>query len=212
MKIEKLLLPYFLIQSLAIFSQSNQSAMAILDKFSSGATSAPSVSMKFIMSTVDQAANTRDTVSGNIILNKDKYMLDLTDNLIWFNGETTWSYLPVEREVTISKPDKKDNSFQNRPSAIFSMYKKGYKCRLVEETGVSYIIDLYPEDIKSEMIRVRLTIGKEKLDLKSLEYKKKDGIVMTLNVREYDLSVKPGPDTFVFHPEKYKGVDIVDIR
>jgi outer membrane lipoprotein-sorting protein len=212
MKIQKLLLPFFLIQSLTIFSQNDQAATGILDKFSTVATSAPSISMKFTMATVDQTANTRDTVSGKIILSKDKYMLDLTDNLIWFNGETTWSYLPVEKEVTISKPDKKDNSFQNRPSAIFTMYKKGYKCRLVEEKSGSYIIDLYPEDLKSDMIRVRLAIGKEKTDLKSLEYKKKDGIVMTLNVLSYDLSIKPTNDTFVFHSEKYKGVDIIDVR
>jgi outer membrane lipoprotein-sorting protein len=212
MKIQKLLLPFFLIQSLNLLSQNDKTATVILDKFSSGATSAPSVSMKFKMTTLDQAANTRDTVSGNIILSKDKYMLDLTDNLIWFNGETTWSYLPVEKEVTISKPDRKDNSFQNRPSAIFSMYKKGYKCRLVEERTGTYVIDLYPEDLKSDMVRVRLIIGKEKLDLKTLEYKKKDGMVMTLTVLVYDLSIKPGADTFVFHTEKYKGVDVVDIR
>jgi outer membrane lipoprotein carrier protein len=212
MKIQKLLIPYFLIQSLTIFSQNDKSATGILDKFSAQAASAPSISMKFTMTTTDQAANTRDTVTGNIILGKDKYMLNLTDNLIWFNGETTWSYLPVEKEVTISKPDKKDNSFQNKPSAIFTMYKKGYKCRLVEEKTGSYIIDLYPEDLKSDMIRVRLAIGIEKMDLKSLEYKKKDGIVMTLNVQTYDLSVKPTADTFVFRPEKYKGVEIIDVR
>jgi outer membrane lipoprotein-sorting protein len=212
MKIQKLLLPIFLIQSLNLLSQNDKSATVILDKFSSSATSAPSVSMKFKITTLDQAANTRDTVSGKIILSKDKYMLDLAGNSIWFNGETSWSYLPIEKEVTISKPDRKDNSFQNKPSAIFSMYKKGYKCRLVEERTGTYVIDLYPDDLKSDMVRVRLTIGKEKMDLKSLEYKKKDGIVMTLNVLVYDLSIKPGPDTFVFRAEKYKGVDIIDIR
>ena len=212
MKIQKLLLPIFLIQSLNLLSQNDKPATVILDKFSSSATSAPSVSMKFKMTTLDQAANTSDTVSGKIILSKDKYMLDLTDNLIWFNGETIWSYLPVEKEVTISKPDRKDNSFQNHPSAIFSMYKKGYKCRLVEERTGTFVIDLYPEDLKSDLVRVRLILGKEKMDLRSLEYKKKDGIVMSLNVLVYDLSIKPGPDTFVFHAEKYKGVDIIDIR
>ena len=44
---------------------------------------------------------------------------------------------------------------------IFSMYKKGYKSRLIEEKSDSYLIDLYPEDIKSDLVRVRLSIGKK---------------------------------------------------
>jgi outer membrane lipoprotein carrier protein len=212
MKIQKILIPFFLIQSLFIFAQNDKAATGILDRFSSTASSAPSVSMKFDMITVDQPANTKDTVSGKIILSRDKYNLDLGYNIIWFNGMTSWSYLTHEREVTISKPDKKDNSFMSKPSAIFSMYKTGYKCRLIEETSGSYIIDLYPEDLNSDMIRVRLAIGKEKPDLRYLEYKKKDGITVLVNVLSYDLTGKPGPDTFIYNPEKFKGVEIIDIR
>ena len=192
--------------------QNELEAVKILDKFSASALGAPSVSMRFDLVKNDQTDNTTDTIKGSIILSKDKYKLDLTDNITWFNGETTWSYLPVEKEVTITNPDKKDNSFQNRPSAIFSLYKKGYKNRLVEEKQNSYTIDLYPEDIKSDLLRVRLLIGKPLLDLKSLEYKQKDGIVITLYIREYNLKVKPQSDTFSFQTAKYKDVEVIDMR
>ena len=145
-------------------------------------------------------------------LSKDKYRLDLGDNIVWFNGETSWSYLPAEKEVTITKPDKKDNSFQNRPSEIFSMYKSGYKSRLIEEKSDSYIIDLYPEDIKSDLIRVRLSIKQSDLSLRSLEYKRRDGIIITLKIYDYNLKQKPESDTFIFQPAKYKGVEINDMR
>jgi outer membrane lipoprotein carrier protein len=168
--------------------------------------------MKFDLVTSDQMENTNDTLSGSVILSKDKYKLDLPDNTTWFNGETSWSYLPAEKEVTITKADKKDKSFQNRPSAIFSMYKDGYKSRLIEESSDSYLIDLYPEDLKSDLLRVRLSIGKSLLNLIRLEYKKKDGIVATLFVSEYNLKVKPLPDTFVFQASKYKGVEVIDMR
>jgi outer membrane lipoprotein-sorting protein len=114
--------------------------------------------------------------------------------------------------VTITKPDKKDNSFQNKPSGIYTMYKKGYKVRLIDENAASWTIDLYPEDIKSEIIRVRLTIGKTSNDLKRLEYKRNDGVVLTVMVSEYNLKFKPDQETFIFKPEKYKGVEIVDMR
>jgi outer membrane lipoprotein carrier protein len=193
-------------------SQNDPKAVKILDKFSSAASSAPSVSMKFMLVTVDQMQNTKDSLTGSVILSKDSYKLELPDNIIWFNGETSWSYLPDEQEVTITKPNKKDNSFQSQPSLIFSMYKKGYKSRLVEEKQDSYTIDLYPVDIKNDIIRVRLVIEKPSLVLKSFEYKKKDGIIITLLVNDYDLKVVPDQAIFTFPQGKYKDADINDMR
>jgi outer membrane lipoprotein carrier protein len=198
--------------SLNAFGQNDQEAIKILDKFSASALGAPSVSMNYILINANQVENTTDTLTGSIILSKDKYKVDLPNNIIWFNGETSWSYLIAEKEVTISKADRKDNSFQNRPSLIFSMYKNGYKSRIIEDGSESYVIDLYPEDIKSDLLRVRLSIGKSQMNLKSLEYKKKDGTMTTLQVSEYTLTKKPETDTFTFRPEKYKGVEVIDMR
>ena len=193
-------------------AQNEQQATAILDKFADKAIKAPSVTMKFNLITKNLTDNTTDTLAGSVILTKDKYVLTLPDNTVWFNGETSWSYLPAEQEVTIAKAAKKDNTFQSRPSLIFTMYKKDYKSRLIEEKSDSYIIDLYPEDIKSEILRLRLSIGKSLLNLITLEYKRKDGIINTLIVNEYDLKVKPDANTFIFQPEKYKGVEVIDMR
>lgn len=194
------------------FGQSDPKALNVLDKFSVSASSAPSVSMKFLLVTVDQAANSSDTLAGSVIIAKDSYRLDLPDNIVWFNSETSWSYLPAEQEVTITRPDKKDNSFQSRPSSIFTMYKKGYKSRLIDEKQDTWIIDLYPEDIKSDLIRVRLTIAKPSLHLKSFEYKRRDGVISTLIVKDYSLKQVPDAGMFIFPAEKYRGADVIDMR
>jgi outer membrane lipoprotein carrier protein len=212
MRLFTILLVLLLSLSRTCFAQNDPRATAILDKFADKAMKAPSVSMKFKLITKNLTDNTTDTLSGSVILSKDKYVLTLPDNIVWFNGETSWSYLPAEQEVTIAKAGKKDNSFQSRPSLIFTMYKKDYKSRLIEEKADSYVIDLYPEDIKSEILRLRLTIGKPLLNLMTLEYKRKDGIINTLNVNEYDLRIKPDASTFVFQTEKYKGVEVIDMR
>jgi outer membrane lipoprotein-sorting protein len=192
--------------------QSDARAVSILDKFSAAATSAPSVSMKFLLVTVDQVENSKDTLAGSIILSKDRYRLDLPDNIIWFNGLTSWSYLPAEQEVTITNPDDEEDSFQSRPSMIFTMYKSGFKCRLLEEKNDSYTIDLYPDDVKNELVRVRLTITKPSLNLRNFEYKRKDGITHTLIVRDYNLLIVPEENAFTFSPSRYKGIEIIDMR
>jgi outer membrane lipoprotein-sorting protein len=195
-----------------VIGQNDQEAIKILDKFSENAQKAPSVSIRFDLITKNLTDNKIDTLKGSVILNKDKYKLTLPDNIVWFNGETSWSYLPAEQEVTITKANRKDNTFQNRPSMIFTMYKKDYKSRLIEERSDSYLIDLYPEDLKSDLMRVRLSIGKSLLNLISLEYKRKDGVVSMLHVLEYDLKTKPDAATFIFQPEKFKGVEVIDMR
>lgn len=118
----------------------------------------------------------------------------------------------MEKEVTITEPEKEDESFLSKPSEIFTMYKKGFKVRLVEETTEVYTIDLYPEDIKSDYIRIRLGVSKPALDLKKLEYKNKNGLTVTLNIKDYDLSRKPDASMFTFNNERYGDVEIVDLR
>ena len=202
----------FLLVIMNAAGQNDPKATGILDKFSSKASSAPSVEMKFLFITNDQVQKSIDSLAGSVILSKDSYKLDLPDNTIWFNGITSWSYLPAEQEVTITKPDKNDKSFQNRPSMIFSMYKEGYKCRLLEEKSDSYLIDLYPADVDNDLIRVRLVIAKPSLDLKSFEYKMRNGVTYTLIVTDYNLNRNPDPGNFEFNPAKHKGVEVIDMR
>jgi len=202
----------FLLPAAIVSGQNDPKAISVLDKFSLKASSAPSVSMKFLFVRNDQVQKSIDTVAGSVVLSKDSYRLDLPDNIIWYNGMTSWSFLPAEDEVTVSEPDRKDNSFESRPSMIFNMYKDGYKCRLLEEKNDSYLIDLYPTDIKNEIIRVRLLIAKPSLDLKSFEYKMRDGVVITLTVNEYSIARTPAAGFFEFDPSKHRGVEIIDMR
>jgi len=108
----------------SVAAQNDEKAVKILDRFSGAALSAPSVAMLFDIETIDQAEGTNNKMTGTIIISKDRYRLDLPDNTIWFDGETSWSYLPAEKEVTITRPGKKDDSFHSKPSAVFSLYKK----------------------------------------------------------------------------------------
>ncbi len=198
--------------TIIIYSQNDPQAIKILDRFSSIASASPSVSIKFHLITINQMEKMNDTVKGSVLISKDQYRLEMPDNITWFNGTATWNYLKAEKEVTITKPDKKDDAFMSRPSALFTLYKKGYKSRFIEENATSSIIDLYPEDLKSELVRIRLAIGKTGYDLVGAEYKRKDGLTVYLVVDEYNLKTKPAPSLFVFNPDDFKGVEIIDMR
>ncbi len=202
----------FLIIQFSLAAQNDAEAVKILDRFSRTALSAPSVSIKFDLETIDQMEGTDDKTTGSIIISKDRYRLELPENIIWFDGQTSWSYLPAEKEVTITRPEKKDDSFQSRPSAVFNLYKKDYKVRLLEEKESSYLIDMYPEKLDSDHVRIRLSIGKPAFDLKGIEYKYKNGVTVMLTVKDYDLKQVPDNITFTFPAGKYSGVEINDMR
>jgi outer membrane lipoprotein carrier protein len=198
--------------TLSLSGQKDPEAVKVLTDFSRKASSAPSVKISFTLVTDDSQEGTSETVSGSAVISGDKYVLDLPDNKVWSDGKTVWSYLPDVNEVTITEPDREDKSFTSKPSMLFSLYEEGYKIRLIDQTAGEWVIDLYPEDLSVNMVHIRLTIGKSALDLKSAEYRTKDGITVTLTADKYDLSFKPGSGYFTFDPAGHKGVDIIDMR
>lgn len=211
MKKQSLFLLFFML-AIHVTAQQDPEAMKVLSEFSKRATSAPSVSMDFSLVTDDSRNEDVSTMEGSVILHGDMFMLTLSENSVWSDGKTIWSYLPDINEVTITENDPDDGSFMSKPSLLFSMYKKGYKVRLIEQTSGEWSIDLYPEDISGDMIRMRLKIGKPDYRLISAEYKTKEGITVTLDTQKYDLAFKPGTDFFTFRPAEHKGIDVIDMR
>jgi len=212
MRIRILILFLALLLPFITNAQKDPEAMKVLTDFSKKATEAPSVSITFKLITNDTKESSIDTISGSIILSGDKYNLQLPDNSVWSDGKTSWSYMKDVNEVTIITPDPLASSFTSKPSLLFSLYKEGYKVRLIEETDRVWTIDLYPEIITNNLIRIRLKIGKLSYGLKSAEYKTKDGIIISLVPEKYDLTRKPEQGIFVFDTSKYKGVEIIDMR
>ena len=192
--------------------QNDQEAVRVLDNFSRSALAAPSVSLKFRLLNIDEQKQKSDTTRGFLLMSKDQYRLEMSDNITWFNGSVSWNYLKKEKEVTITRPGKKDDSFMSRPSSIFTLYRKGYKTRLIQDNGKTYVVDLYPEDIKSDLIRIRLAINRTTYSLDGAEYKRKDGTSIVLFVDDFNLKTKPETTDFVFDQKKFKDAEINDMR
>jgi len=198
--------------TLTLSAQKDPEALQVLSDFSRKATAAPSVTIDFRLVTNDSQAGDITSMSGSAIISGDRYKLNLDDNNIWTDGINVWNYLPDANEVTITETDPDDDSFITRPSLLFTMYEEGYKIRLVEQTAKEWVIDLYPEDLASDLIRIRLKIGKAQYDLYGAEYKTKDGITVTLIADKYNITFKPAEDFFTFNLADHKDIDVIDMR
>ena len=198
--------------SLSLSAQKDPEAVRVLEEFSRKAASAPSVKIDFTVDANDTREGDITTVSGSAVILGDSYRVTTDDNVILSDGKAVWNYLPDVNEVTITEPDPEEGSFMARPSLLFSMYEKGYKVRLLEQNAKDWVIDLYPEDINVSLVRIRLKIGKTLYDLRTAEYRTKDGMTVTLTADKYDLTFRPAPGYFTFNPADYKGVEVIDMR
>lgn len=89
----------FTLSMVNIFAQKDPEALKILDRFSSAALSAPSVSMNFDLITDDRIEDYRNTIPASVIISKDMYKLDLKDNIIWFNGRPPGITFPWRKRL-----------------------------------------------------------------------------------------------------------------
>ncbi len=206
------LLPLFLLLTLSVAAQKDPEGVKVMSEFSKKAASAPSVKIDFDITAYDAKEDEDTELEGTVVINGDSYRLTLPDNIIMADGKTVWNYMPEVNEVTITEPDPADESFISRPSLLFTMYEKGYKVRLLEQNANEWIVDLYPEDPKVNLVRIRLAVGKDLYNLKSAEYRTKDGMTVTLKAMKYDLSFHPPAGYFVFNAADHKGVEIIDMR
>ncbi len=202
----------FTLVSVTVAAQKDPEAVRVLSEFSRKATSAPSVKIDFGITAYDAQEDEETELSGTAIIIGDTYRLTLPDNIIWNDGKAVWNYTPEVKEVVITAPDPSDESFISKPSLLFSMHEKGYKVRLLEQNASEWIIDLYPEDIRTNLVRIRMAIGKTLYDLRSAEYRTKDGTTVTLTTTRYDLSFRPTAGYFSFNASDYKGVEVIDMR
>ena len=201
-----------LLVAVAAFSQKDPEAVKVLSEFSKKAVSAPSVKIDFDILAYDAQEDEETEMSGTVVIKGDSYMLTLPDNLIWADSKAVWNYMPEANEVTITEPDLSDESFISKPSLLFAMHEKGYKVRLLEQNAKEWIIDLYPEDINVNLVHIRLTIGKTRYDLRSAEYRTKDGMTLTLTATTYDLTFRPPAGYFTFNAADHKGIEVIDMR
>jgi len=202
----------FLLAGLSVSAQKDPVATAILDRFSEAALSAPSVSMKFLLKVHDKVENTTQESAGQVIIKNNMYMLELPDNTIWYNGSSIWTLSPEVQEVTVTLPESDDDSFITSPSSLFDMYKEDFKYRVVEELPQGSVIDLYPEDPSgNDFSIIRLVIDRQN-KLTFVEYRRKDGIDLYIEILDYNLRQSYPDEFFTFAPSKYPGIDIIDMR
>ncbi len=140
-------------------AQTDTAAKSTLDKAS--ATAYENISMDFDYVLDNKAEDVKQEMSGDVLLEGEKYMVNLFGSTQIFDGSQTYTIIPENEEVNVNEADvDEDNSFT--PSKFYSFYESGYSYEMDELKQVNgkkvQFVRLTPIDTNSEISSILVGI------------------------------------------------------
>ena len=205
---------FFLLPFFSIHTQvKDTTAKWILKKISNKTKQYTSVKIEFTYKLENGKSKISEQKDGDIVIQGNKYRLNIPGQLIINDGTTVWTYLKDAEEVTIK--NYKETKESITPQKILSDYNKDFKPKLIREyteNGKKYmIIDLTPSTPRS-FYKLRIVVDKSMQQVKSSEFFEKEGNRFSYEIRKLTPNVKIDDKMFSFNPKDYPGVEINDVR
>lgn len=190
-----------------VFSQNGVSAKKLLDGVSNKMSSYSNVFVDFDYVLDNESEDIQQKMSGDVVMQGDKYVVNLFGSTQIFNGSKTYTIIPENEEVNISDADiDSDNTFT--PSKFYSFYKNGYTYFLDEIKEVNgkqiQFVKLIPIDSNSEIdsILVGIDLRTEHIYQIIEIGKNKTQTILTAKVIKTDQNLDSS--LFKFNEKKYK--------
>jgi len=144
---------------------------------------------------------------GNVILQGDKYLLNILGITRIFDGKTLYSISPEDEEVTISSENSQDENTIT-PSKMLSFYENGYNYKMdiiqnVNGRKIQYV-KLTPIDSNTEINHVLLGIDINTKHIYNLIEVGSNKTKTTLTVNSFKTNEPLSKTLFTFDKTKYK--------
>lgn len=158
---------------------------------------------------------TLDEQKGEIIVKGKKFNLKLNNQMLVCDGTTLWSYIRDAKELNIS--DYQPEEGEITPTNIYTMYQKGYKYVMIGEVKeanmVLQAIDLEPEDLTKEIMKVRLFIQKSDKTLRKwIVYERGSNNRQVFEVTKFTANAPAPESLFSFDKKTYPVKTQTDLR
>ncbi|NGM74090.1 LolA family protein, partial [Sphingobacterium sp. SGL-16] len=214
----KLLLSFALVGSaLMSFAQTDAAARKILNDVSKKYSTYQTIQSDFTLSIQDANKKTH-TTNGVMYFNKPKnqYAISLPEQEVISDGKSVWNISKDIKEVQISENENNSNTIG--PNNLFNFYQKGYKYVLMPDekivrqgnTESAKVIELSPEDTKTNYFKIKLRINKNN-HIQDVTIFDKSSNKYTYTINSLYLGKKFSPQLFTFSKDKFKGYEIVDL-
>ena len=197
-----------LIFTLFIYTMSfgqDSKAKALWDEVSQKAKSYNNISIDFKYVLDNTAENIKQETRGDVVMQGDKYRLNILGATRIYDGKTLYSISPDDEEVTISTENPDDEN-SITPSKMLSFYEDTYKMDIIQDVKGRKIqyVKLTPMDSNSEIKNVLLGIDAQTKHIYNLIEIGKNGTKTTLTVNSFKTNEPISKSLFTFDKNKYK--------
>lgn len=193
--------------ALAINSFAQNKAKALLNEVSQKVKSYENIAIDFKYLLENTAENIKQETRGDVVLQGEKYKLNILGTTRLFDGKKLYSISPEDEEVTISSQNEDDED-NITPSQMLSFYEKGYTYAMDIEQNVLgrkiQYVKLTPIDSDSEINYILLGIDAQTKHIYNLIQIGNNGTRTTLTVNSFKTNEPLPKSLFSFDANKYK--------
>lgn len=192
--------------SFIAFGQNYDNGKKLLQEVSKKVKAYDNIAIDFKYVLENTSENVKQETRGDVILEGDKYVLNILGITRLYDGKKIYSISPEDEEVTISSNDVLDDE-SITPSKMLSFYEEGYTYKMDIEQNVQgrkiQFVKLTPIDSNSEIKNILLGIDAQTKHIYKLIQMGKNGTKTILTVNSFKTN-EPLPRTlFIFDSKKY---------
>ena len=206
---KKLIIASLTLLVLHVQAQYDPEALAVLDAMSNKYKQIEAFKASFSQKLTNENAGLDETISGDIAVKGDMYVLEVAGQKIFNDGTDIYTYNKEINEVTISPYEPEDSEITL--SNIYDIYKKGFKYVLAEKkANGDRVVELDPESRDKSYFKIRMTIN-SKDELKSFTVFERTGNKYLYSINSFT-PTSLNESYFQFDVSKYPGVEVIDFR
>lgn len=203
---KKIALALILVFNLNVFAQDGTKAKTLLDEVSTKVKSYDNIAIDFKYVLVNTEEDIHQETRGDVVMQGDKYKLNILGITRIFNGKTLYTISPEDEEVTISNENSEDANTIT-PSKMLSFYEDGYTYKMdivqnVNGRKIQYV-KLTPMDSNSEINHVLLGIDTKTKHIYNLIEIGANSTKTTLTVNSFKTNEPLSKTLFTFDETKY---------
>lgn len=184
-----------------------QDAKSLLDEVSSKVRSYDNIVIDFKYSLDNSKEGVTSDTRGNVSLQGDKYHLNMLGSTRICDGQSIYTIVPEDEEVTISSVNSEEPG-SITPSEMLTFYEEGYtyKMDIVQNIGGRKIqyVKLIPIDSNAEIKDILLGIDSMTKHIYRLIQTDDAGTKFTITVNSFKTNQPISKTLFSFDEPKYK--------
>lgn len=184
----------------------DKKAKDLLDKVTAKVKSFDNISIDFKYALNNAKENINQDSKGKVVMKGNQYVLNFMGVTKIFDGKKTYTIVPEDEEITISKLNEKDDSAIT-PSKMLTFFNSGYKYTMdivqtVNGKKIQYI-KLVPTNAKDQRKEILLGIDSKTYIIYNVIEIGKKGTKTTLTVNSFKTNQPLPKNQFTFVASKY---------